>query len=334
LKQILIKMKKITVLLICFFVFSCVKKPKNIKLSGLIFGTSYSVIYDSEVNYDKQFDSLFYVINKSMSTYQTNSDISKLNRNEVVEVDVHFVKVFETSKEIYKETNGVFDPTIGAVVNAWDFGPEGKIIGLDSLKIDSLMLSVGLDKVFHFTDKEGYRINKPKGTFIDFNAIAKGYGVDVIANFLESQNITNYLVEIGGEIHCKGKNVESLKPWTVGIDTPRFDGEQSILKVINLQDESMATSGSYRKFKVDKNGNRYAHIINTKTGYPSKTNILSVSVITNNCMTADAYATAFQAMGIEKITKFLKAHPELKVFIVFENNMNELDALNLNNFPE
>jgi len=307
------------------------REPKNTKLSGQVFGTSYSVIYDSDTNYEKQFDSLFYVINKSMSTYIQNSDISKLNRNEVVEVDEHFIKVFKASKTIFQHTDGAFDPTIGAVVNAWDFGPEGKIVSLDSTKIDSLMFSVGLEKV----KLRGNAILKEQlHTYIDFNAIAKGYAVDVIAEFLESENVTDYLVELGGEIHSKGINKEKLTSWTVGIDRPNFDGSQSVLKAINLEDEAMATSGTYRKFKLDENGNRYAHIIDTKTGYPSKTNVLSVSVLANDCMIADAYATAFQAMGIEKVTKLLETHPELKVFFIFENENNELETLALNGFSE
>ena len=138
-------MKKILVLVfIVLLIVSCKKEESNTILEGAIFGTYYRVTYDSEINYQKQFDSLFYVINKSMSTYQMNSDISKLNRNEDVDIDEHFEKVFNTSKKIFHETNGAFDPTIGAVVNAWDFGPEGKIMDLDSLKTDSLMLSVGV----------------------------------------------------------------------------------------------------------------------------------------------------------------------------------------------
>ena len=146
--------------------------------------------------------------------------------------------------------------------------------------------------------------------------------------------IENYLVEIGGEIRVKGKNIAKDTPWRVGLDEPRFDGGQSVYKAISLKNEAMATSGTYRKFKVDDNGNRYAHIIDTETGYPTKTNILSVSVIAENCMTADAYATAFQAMGIDKLTQFLKSHPELKVFVIFENANQELETLNLNDFPE
>jgi len=319
--------------LLLLIVFSCRQDQKNTKLIGDVFGTTYSIQYYSEDSDDfqQQIDSLFYVINKSMSTYQTNSDISKLNRNESVEVDEHFKKVFSASQVIYEATEGVFDPTIGVLVNAWDFGPEGKIISLDSLKIDSLMLSVGLNKV----KLVGNTIIKENtNAFIDFNAIAKGYGVDVIAEFLESKNIENYIVEIGGEIRCKGTNIEKQKPWKVGVEMPHFDGTQSIMKAISLHNESMATSGTYRKFKTDSLGNRYSHIIDTKTGYPSKTNLLSISVITTNCMSADGYATAFKAMGIEKVKDFLKTHPELKVFLIFENDSKELETLSLNGFPE
>ncbi|MEC3905499.1 FAD:protein FMN transferase [Tamlana sp. 2201CG12-4] len=322
--------KFLFVLSIVIVSVSCKKNIKNTKLSGAVFGTSYSIIYDSEVNYQAQFDSLFYVINKSMSTYQVNSYISKLNRNEANEIDDHFITVFEASKDIYSKTDGAFDPTIGAVVNAWDFGPEGKIVNLDSLKIDSLMLSVGFNKILRSENK----ISKPQATFIDFNAIAKGYGVDVIGEYLESEKINNYLVEIGGEIRVKGQNTEKQSRWKVGVENPNFDGKQSILKAIALQDEAMATSGTYRKFKVDEHGNRYAHIIDAKTGYPSKTNLLSISVIAENCMIADAYATAFKAMGIEQVKLFLSKHTELKAFLIFENELKELETLALNGFPE
>ena len=323
------------ILLYLFIVANCVsckkESVKNTKLAGSVFGTTYSVIYDAQTNYQHQIDSLFTVINKSMSTYIPSSDISKLNRNEVSTVDAHFTSVFKASKEIYRQTEGAFDPTIGAVVNAWSFGPEGTIENLDSLKVKSLMASVGLNKVGL---RNNTLIKQNLETRLDFNAVAKGYAVDVIGEFLETQNVENYLVEIGGEIRARGLNVEKEAAWTVGLDEPRFDGNQSVLKAISIQDAAMATSGTYRKFKVDQNGNRYAHIIDTKTGYPSKTNILSVSVIAKDCMTADAYATAFQAMGIDKVTTFLKSHPELKAFIVFENDTQEFEMLVLNGFPE
>ena len=320
----------ITSALICnLLLFSCEEEPANTRLSGPVFGTAYSVIYHSDTDYTEQLDSLFTLLNNSMSTYQTDSDISKINRNESVEVDEHFKKVFETSKYVYTETDGAFDPTIGSVVNAWDFGPEGKVINLDSLKIDSLMISVGLDNV----KLENGTVKKPENTYLDFNAIAKGYAVDVVSRFLSQNNVNSHLVEIGGEIRRRGSNEESGTPWQLVIDRPRFDEGQDVLDVISLTDKAMAASGTYRKFKTDEKGNRYAHIIDTKTGYPSRTNVLSVSVIAEDCMTADAYATAFQAMGIMKVSTFLESHPELQVFFVYEDENRMLETKSLNGFP-
>lgn len=324
-------MRNLLVISIICVLFSCKEEPKNTKLAGTVFGTSYSIIYDSDVNYETKIDSLFYVINKSMSTYQANSDISKLNRNESFEIDEHFKKVYDASKEIFGQTEGAFDPSIGNVVNAWKFGAEHTIDVIDSLKIDSLMQYVGYDKTYRHENT--IRKSNPN-VYIEFNAIAKGYAVDVIGEFLESQKVNNYLIEIGGEIRVKGINSEKQSNWKVGVEEPNFEGKQSILKAITLQDEAMATSGTYRKFKVDENGNRYAHIIDAETGYPSKTNLLSISVIANDCMTADAYATAFKSMGIDKVKTFLKSHPELKVFLIFENDNKELETLALNGFPE
>ena len=328
-------MKRVFVYLsIVLIISSCREEIQNKRIVGNVFGTTYSVQYagyESEVDFQEQFDKLFYIINKSMSTYQANSIISKINRNEETTIDSHFRKVFEASKEIYKLTNGSFDPTIGVMVNAWDFGPDAATIELDQVKVDSLMQLVGLDKV----TREDNVINKElSGIQLDFNAIAKGYAVDVIAEFLETQAIENYLVEIGGEVRTKGINMSSEQPWRIGVENPNFDGSQTIMKAITMGDEAMATSGTYRKFKVDESGNRYAHIIDAKTGYPSKTSLLSISVIAKDCMTADAYATAFKTMGVEGVTSFLKDHPELKVFLIFENDKNELETMSLNNFPE
>jgi len=321
-------------LILVLVITSCKDDMQHKRLIGNVFGTSYSIqyaAYETNVDFQEQFDKLFYIINKSMSSYQVNSIISKINRNEEVSIDSHFRKVFDTSKEIYKATNGAFDPTIGIMVNAWNFGPDGAIENLDKPRIDSLMLTVGLDKVERFDNKI---VKQNEGTIIDFNAIAKGYAVDVIANFLDTQNVENYLVEIGGEIRAKGINASSGNPWKIGVENPNFNGTQTIMKTISLDNVSMATSGTYRKFKVDENGNKYAHIIDTKTGYPSKTNLLSISVIAKDCMTADAYATAFKSMGIDKVTLFLKEHPELKTFLIFENDNRELETLTLNGFPD
>lgn len=331
-------MKKIiTLLALVLILVSCkndkpdaIKSVELIKTDGPVFGTGYNIQYYASANYQKEFDSLFSVINQSLSTYIPTSDISKWNRNESVKVDEHFRAVFNASKKINKESKGVFDPTIGNVVNAWNFGPDENKFLTDSATIKQLMRHVGFDRVKMLPKK----FIKPDSVYLDFNAIAKGYGIDVIAEFLEFKNVTNYLVDIGGDLRTKGINVDKKKGWTVGVEDPNFDGSKSYSKVISLKDKGMATSGTYRKFKVDGEGNRYAHIINTKTGYPTKTNVLSVSVIAPNAMLADGYATTFQAMGVEQTRAFLKAHPELQVYFIYLDGNDALQTMSLNGFPE
>ncbi|GGI56771.1 FAD:protein FMN transferase [Winogradskyella haliclonae] len=325
-------MKRIFLVLsfISLFLGCAEKEPTNVKLSGPVFGTTYNIQYYSETNYQKEFDSLFTVINNSLSTYISDSDISKWNRNEPVEVDGHFIKVFNASKKIFKESKGVFDPTIGNVVNAWNFGPDENKFLTDSITINNLMTYVGFDRVI----KTPTKFIRQDKTYLDFNAIAKGYGIDVISEFIASKGIGDFLVDIGGDLRASGINKESGKGWTVGIEDPNFDDTKSYSKTITLTNKGMATSGTYRKFKVDEAGNRYAHIIDTKTGYPTKTNVLSVSVIAPNAMLADGYATTFQAMGVEGTEKFLKFHPELQVYFIYLDESNILQTLSLNGFPE
>ncbi|MDG2498668.1 MAG: FAD:protein FMN transferase [Flavobacteriaceae bacterium] len=319
-------------LLLMFMSVSCKQELTNTKLNGPIFGTFYDVTYasDSNENYQKSLDSIFAAINQSMSNYQADSDISKVNKHELEVVDAHFIEVFKASKKIYNQTNGLFDPTIGTLVNAWNFGSEENKTKPDSLRIDSLMQFVGFEKIIL---RNNTLIKTDPKPYLDFNAIAKGYAVDLVADFLESKNVANYLVNIGGELRTKGENIEKHNGWTVGIENPNFDGSQSYDKVFVLKDKAMATTGTYRKFKLDANGKRYAHIIDTKTGYPTKTNILSVSVIADDCMMADGYATAFQAMGIENVKQFLTEHSELQAHLIFENENMKLEQLSLNNFP-
>ena len=317
--------------LLLIFLMSCKKDVnQHIKLNGPVFGTAYNIQYYSEAgaNYQKEFDSLFSVLNNSLSTYITDSDISKWNRNETVNVDAHFENVFNTSKRIFKESKGIFDPTIGNVVNAWNFGPDQNKFLTDSTTIDSLMRYVNFGRVFKLKD----RFIRPKQAYLDFNAIAKGYAIDVISDFLSSKGIVNYLVDIGGDLRVSGINKDGKKEWVIGIENPNFDGSRSKNRTVKLTNKGMATSGTYRKFKTDNNGNRYAHIINTKTGYPTKTNVLSVSVIAPNAMLADGYATTFQAMGVEATKKFLKTHPELQVYFIYLDENNAMKSLALNGF--
>lgn len=322
----------IGIICLLFCAFSCNKEIKNIKNSGPVFGTYFNIVYysDASANYQKSFDSIFNVINSSMSTYWDDSDISKFNRNEPIDPDEHFKTVFQASKKIFKETKGIFDPTIGNVVNAWNFGPDENKFLTDSSTIAGLMQHVGFDKVTMLEN----RFIRADSVYLDFNAIAKGYAIDVLAEFLVSKGVENYLVDIGGDLRAGGTNLERGNDWSVGIDDPNFDGTVSYSKMIFISNIGMATSGVYRKFKIDADGNRYAHIIDTKTGYPTKTNVLSVSVIGPNAMLADGYATAFQAMGVEQTKSFLENHPELKVYFIIVDEDQELSSVALNGFPE
>ena len=316
-------------LLFLFILFiSCTNNlNRETVIRGYIYGTTYNILYfsEDELQLKVKIDSLFNVIDMSMSTYNSNSLISKINNNKEVKLDDHFKFVFNTSKKIYQQTNGDFDPSIGPLVNSLDFGPK-----TNNISADSLMSLVGLDK-FKIVEN---RLLRPKNSFLDFNAIAKGYSVDVISEFLTNSKVTNFLVEVGGEIRSSGMNLGSNRNWKVGLDTPRFDGVQKeIYKAFNLQDKSMATSGVYRKFKTDSLGNKYAHIIDPKTGYSSRTNILSVTVISENCIDADAYATALHLMTLDEINLFVEKHNTISVFVIYEDDNNKMQHLSLNNFP-
>lgn len=313
-------MKNFLIILTFFIAISCddTLKKEPIHLEGFALGTTFSIKYLDENNtkYEKSIDSLIHAINKSLSTYIPDSDISKINKGDsLLIVDEFFIEVFNKSKNIYKETNAEFDPTIGILVNAWGFGPGEAIPNLDSVKVKELMKYVGFDKVVL---NENNQVNKKyPEIYLDFNAIAKGYTVDVIGRFLESKNINNYMVEIGGEIRTRGKNQEN-NLWKIAIENPNTDGSRSFATFISLNNEAIATSGNYRKFKVDENGQKFAHTLSSKTGFSSKTDLLSVSVISSkDCADVDAYATAFMSMGYAKTLEFLKNRTDLKVFLIY-----------------
>ena len=318
------------VIVFLFLIFSCNENPKT-TLQGIAFGTSYSVQYFSEdqVDYSIQLDSIFDLINNSMSTYIDTSIISRINNNESVKVDNHFVNVFNTSKKIFDKTKGKFDPSVGILVNFWGFGPKFTNIPIDSLDIDNLKILVGFEK-FNIDDTN--IVLRPKNSFLDFNAIAKGYTVDLISGFLDDNNINNYLVEIGGELRAKGSNLSKKNNWIIGIDEPRFDDSQNIFITTELNNVAMATSGVYRKYKIDSNGRRYAHILDPLSGIPARTNILSVSVISETCIEADAYATALHLMNINQIEDFLIYNKDVSVYVIYENESREIIGKAYNDF--
>jgi len=320
-------MKKVYLFFFLIVVFGCADQTDSSygKLKGIALGTSFHITYNNLNNsiLENQIDSLIYRVNKSMSTYLPTSDISKINRGDTsVVTDKMFQEVFKKSERIYKETDGAFDPTIGVLVNAWGFGPDNVVENLDSAHVKSMLEFVGLEKVQLKKEKI---IKKYRSTYIDFNAIAKGYAVDVIGRFLESKNIKDYLVEIGGEIRARGLNPDG-KNWKIAIEKPNFDGNRSFQTVIELNNESIATSGNYRKFKIDAStGKKFAHTIDTKTGFPSQSDLLSASVIAKlDCADVDAYATAFMAMGLEKSKLFLKKHKDLKCFFIYSDDNGDI----------
>ena len=318
--------------LFLLLIYSC-NNQRLTTLTGLIYGTTYNIQFysSSYENYSKEIDNIFNEIDNSMSTYKSNSIISKVNNNQLVRIDYHFKNVFNSSKKVYQKTKGRFDPSVGLMVNYWGFGSK-KFVANPKLKTEdelfTLLSKVGLDK-FEINDD---KLKRPLDSYIDFNAIAKGYTVDQIGSFLKSKQVDNYLVEIGGEINASGINLNKNKPWVIAIDMPRFDGDRSIHSTLELNNNSLASSGNYRKFKIDSLGNRYAHIINPLTGYPSRTNILSVTIKSKECVYADAYATAFHTMSISQIEEFLENSKDMSALVIYENSNNELTELNLNNF--
>ena len=312
-------------IIVGFFILGC--QPSNnqyMHLTGGAQGTSFSIKYKSpeSIDYSHAIDSIFKVIDLSMSTYIPQSIISRINNGETdVVLDEHFVKVFNLSKQVYQESNGFFDPTVGLLVNAYGFGPKELPENLKDVSINELMKYVGLDKL---TIENNRLIKTYQETYIDFNAIAQGYSVDVIKGFLRAHHVVDFMIEVGGEIYAQGKNPQG-NVWQIGIQNPETDSQNNIEKIISLQHHALATSGNYRKFKIDENGNKFVHTINPKTGQSIPSNLLSATVITDeSCALADAYATAFMAMGYERSKDFLKSHSELETFLIYADNESKI----------
>lgn len=332
--------RRFLLILSMFFSFTaCDNSPKEkVKtVIGEALGTSYQVKYFSkkEIDIESSLDSIFDHINASMSTYWPTSDISKINNGDTtVRVDKDFKKVFQLSRKIHQESNGYFDPTVGMLVNAYGFGPEKQLKELDEEVLDSLMGFVGLDKLK--LDDEGRLLKDDDRIYLDFNAIAKGYTVDVIANLLDEKGVQNYLIELGGELVSKGNNLKKEGPWLVAIDDPMQDAEKRDLQtVLALENRALATSGNYRKFRLDStSGIKYVHTINPITGLAERTNLLSSSVLAENCALADGYATAFMALGYEKAKEMLNQLNNVDVYFVYATEDGEVKVYATNGFKE
>lgn len=322
-------------LVVVLLLVSCHKTTDFHTIQGEAQGSTYSIKYISteEKVTKNQIDSLLTAFDLSLSTYRTDSKISQINAGDsTVIVDNFFIETFQLSNQIFKETDGLFDPTIGVLVNTYGFGPNKKHQDLSSKQIDSLLQFVGFDKI---KLNENQTISKKHNqTFIDFNAIAQGYSVDVVVNYLKSKGIENAIVEIGGELFALGKNTIDNKNWVVGIDDPlQKPEERTLIAKVNLENLGMATSGNYRKVMIDeKTGEKFVHIINPKTGLAQKNNVLSATVLSKSAGLSDGYATAFMLMSLEESKIFLQKHPELHVMLLYTNKDNKMQQFTTENF--
>ena len=313
------------VLVVAVVISSCQNKSTKYHFNeGQIFGTFYHIIYENSEGGDLQ-EEILKKLNEfdySLSTYKPESVISKVNNNDsTVVLDQYFLTVFNKSNEIAEVTNGAFDWTVAPLANAWGFGFKNKL-DPEAIPVDSLLQVVGYQKV---KLENGKVIKDDPRIMFDASAIAKGYGVDVVADFLESKGIANYMVEIGGEIRAKGKS-NKARAWRVGIDKPIDDPSslsRQIQDVITLDDGALATSGNYRQFYV-KDGKKYAHTIDPRLGYPVQHSLLSASVVAPDCMTADAYATAFMVLGLEKSIEIVEKDTLLEAYFIYSDEDGNL----------
>ena len=289
-------------------------------IQGPIFGTIYQIKYQSSEDLQAEVREELNRFDYSLSPFKEQSIISKVNRNEEVELDSLFIKVFNRSKETSKLSDGAFDITVAPLINAWGFGFKQGIYP-DSLQVDSLLQYTGYQTV---KLEEGKVIKQNPETILNCSAIAKGYSVDIIGDLLHAKGIKNYMINIGGEVLAKGVNGKN-EPWQIGINKPTDDSlsiNQDLEMIVSLKDKALATSGNYRNFYI-KDGKKYAHTINPKTGYPVQHNILSATVLADDCMTADALATTFMVLGLEQSLELLKQVPQVEACFIYTDEEHE-----------
>lgn len=284
---------------------------------GMVFGTFYSITYQYDKDLQKDIEAELQMVDNSLSPFNKSSIITAVNQNKRVALNEMFVTVYDLAKQISDDTDGAFDITVAPLVNAWGFGFKNDCPPTKQT-IDSLRQIIGYNKVRLVGKtivKEDPRI------MLDCSAIAKGYGSDVVASYLRKMGVKNFMVEIGGEIVTSGISPKRL-PWKIGVEKPVDDSlaqKKDLETVLNITDMAMATSGNYRNFYY-KNGKKYAHTIDPKTGYPVQHNILSATVLCKQCARADAYATSFMVIGLEGAKKILERHPDLKAYIIYDDN--------------
>ncbi len=304
------------ILIIALFSAACQKEKEYVANEGFIYGTTYHISYESPNSEDFQvgIEAEMNKLNRSLSTFDSTSVISKVNQNVAVELDDYFLTVYNKAMEVSKNSDGAFDITVAPMVNVWGFGFKNKENITDEL-IDSLKIITGYKKI---RLQNGKIFKDHPNTMLDGSAIAKGFACDVVGDFLNKKGCVNYMVEIGGEVVAFGKNKKG-KAWSIGISKPDdndFFTSQKLKAIVKLPERALATSGNYRNFYVE-DGKKYAHTINPKTGYPIQHSLLSTTVLADNCMTADAYATAFMVLGLQKSIELAERVSGIDVYFVY-----------------
>ena len=303
-----------------------IRQQQNVpyqKVSDFIFGTTYNVIYQCDSDLSQGIRAELEKVDHSLSPFNKTSVITAVNNNQEVVLDKMFLEVYEKAMEISVDTDGAFDITVAPLVNAWGFGFKNDTMPTRR-QVDSLKAFVGYQKV---SLADGKIKKRDPRMMLDCSAIAKGYGTDVVARFLRSRGVKNFMVEIGGEIVTSGVN-QSRVPWRVGVIKPTEDSlnvGHELQTTLNVTDIAMATSGNYRNFYY-KGGKKFAHTVDPKTGYPVQHSILSATVLTKSCMIADAYATSFMVMGMERAKQVLERHPELQAYFIYDNGKGKTDV--------
>lgn len=308
------------------------ERKRWINNSGITWNTEYNIKYCHHTNLSDSIISVLREVELSVSPFNKKSRITAINENRSDTLDGYLSRLYDKSVEINRESGGAFDPTVSPLVNLWGFGYE-KTGKANRQAVDSILMFVGIDK----TRKEGIRIVKSDGrTTFNFSAIAKGMGCDEVGKMLERNDVTDYIVEIGGEITAKGHNPKGQK-WRISIDKP-INANDTVIHhsagIVEITNCGIATSGNYRNYHTDSAGNKVAHTINPRTGMPEQSDVLSATVIAPDCMTADAYATTFMVLGLEKSKKLLDKHPEISAMLITSDNGNSFKIWESGNFPK
>lgn len=309
---------------------SCGKQPQKMVLQGLAQGSYYAITYFDEQgrNFQKGIDSIFHAVDMSVNLWVDSSVICKVNRNEEVELDQIFMDNFDIAQKAAELSGGMFDPTISPLVAAWGFSYKNGDTITPQL-IDSLRQLVDYRKV---RIEDGRLIKDNPAMQLDFNAVAQGYTSDLIAAYLESQGVNNYLVDTGGEIVAKGCKPDG-KPWVVGIEKPaaNWDDDRIVQTRVPLRDRGLVTSGSTRKY-VERDGKRYSHCIDPMTGYPVDHQVLSVTVMAENATWADALASIGMVMGMEQSLPIFQSLEGVEAYFIFVNDRGELETFATDGF--